>query len=67
MAYFSNGIQYEIYRENICSKCLHDSNCPIMVAHYIYQDTEKEEILDLFIGRNETGDNEKCTMFIEKK
>jgi len=70
VGYFSNGTEGEIYREDFCSKCMHDQdqNCSIWLAHLIhnYEDCNNgKSILHLLIPRSKDGlGNDKCTMFI---
>jgi hypothetical protein len=71
MGYFSNGTEGDIYREQYCSRCVHDQNndCAVLLAHllYNYDDCNNDKsILHLLIPRrkDELG-NEQCKMFIE--
>lgn len=70
MAYFSNGTEGEIYRDQYCDRCVHDQNndCAVLLAHllYNYDDCNNDKsILHLLIPRSKDGlGNDKCTMFI---
>ena len=78
MAYFSNGTEFEIYKELYCRKCVHDidSDCPIILVHslYNYNQFESDEqgktirsILNILwpVDSKDTGFlNEDCKLFI---
>ena len=66
MGYFSNGTEADNYQEQYCVKCLHCPNCPIWLAHLIYNYEEcnkPDSFLDLFIPKNGLH-NDKCKMHI---
>jgi hypothetical protein len=74
MGYFSNGTEGMSYEEQYCMRCLHGPNrtdgkwCTVWEAHQLHSYEEcnnKESILHILIPRNENGDNEACTMFLE--
>lgn len=74
MGYFSNGTDGEIYFEQYCSKCVHESDgrqCPIWDMHMLWnyegnKNADKKFALDMFIPRDEKGYNQKCKMFAYK-
>ena len=73
MGYFPNGTEGMFYEEKYCNRCRHQGDetgkgCHVWFAHQLYNYDEcsnKESILHILIPRNEKGENEQCTMFIE--
>ena len=76
MGYFSTGSEGADYEVHYCWRCLHrphhdsPAGCPVMIAHVLHNygqhdKAEIEELLDLFIARNERGANKRCAMWIE--
>ena len=72
MAYFSNGTEGDMYREEYCDRCVHDghgeNDCPIWSLHLLYnydqcKDKTIKGILDKLIPRNGIR-NEQCKMFL---
>ena len=70
MAYFSNGTEGELYKNEYCRRCVHDANqdCAVWLVHLIHNYGSKEDsILHLLISRSKDGlSNEQCKMFIRK-
>ena len=70
MGYFSNGSEGDAYENAYCSKCVHQVDCTVLLAHMIHNYEEcnkKESILHILIPRDERGVNGKCTMFYGKQ
>jgi hypothetical protein len=72
MGYFANGSENMDYEAEYCFKCVHsgqDDMCPVMFAHFLYNDHPDSEskpdvkfILNLLIPRSGVH-NEQCKMF----
>ncbi len=74
MGYFANGTSGEMYYDEYCSRCLHESGerkCAVWFAHLIHNYKEcnnDDSILHLLIPRYDNGlGNKQCAMFIEKE
>ena len=72
MAYFSNGTEGELYREQYCDRCVHDGHgencCEVWGLHLTYNyDRHKNPtlaaVLDTLIPRDGLG-NGQCRMFL---
>lgn len=70
MGYFPNGASGMDYEDQWCSKCVHQPNCTVWLAHLMFNYDEcnkKDSILHMLIPLAKDGSgNEKCTMFHEK-
>ncbi len=75
MAYFSNGTEGEMYKEQWCERCIHDGHgenaCPVWTMHLTYnydqfENPDVKAILHQLIPRNGIH-NEQCSMFVEEK
>lgn len=78
MAYFANGTEGEIYESKYCENCVHDDTmndkfCPILLLHMDWNYEQfsaerKEQILNLFIPRDDNGlnGNGECVFFTEE-
>lgn len=58
------------YEDHYCCQCIHQPNCAVWSAHLLKNYDEcnnKDSILHILIPRNEKGENEKCTMYIERR
>lgn len=71
MGYFPNGTAGEMYEAQYCSRCIHDGDCAVMLAHLMHNYAEcnkPKSILHLLIPITKDGlDNEQCKMFVEGK
>lgn len=60
MGYFSNSTDGHTWEQDNCPKCVHhcydgdaEKGCPILQAHFFYQDDEGcKELLEMFIPRD---------------
>jgi len=77
MGYFANGSEGDEYENQYCHRCVNfidrfncgSESCPVLDAHllYNYEDCNSpESILHILIPRDEKGNNQQCTMFLEK-
>lgn len=71
MAYFANGTEGDMYKEQYCSRCIHGGGdpCAVMIAHLLhnYDECNKaDSLLHLLIPRKQPPEygNEQCTMFV---
>jgi len=74
MGYFTTGTEGELYEARYCSMCAHDcvAKCTIMQAHWVAaatrdsgwadDDSPTRMVLDMFIPRDNEGNNMPCTM-----
>lgn len=71
MAYFSNGTEGEMYFHQYCSRCMHESNDRHCIVWFLHISRNYDECnnpdsaLHVLIPRDENGNNEQCSMFIE--
>lgn len=66
MGYFPNGTAGMLYQEQYCDRCIHDdqNDCPIWNAHLMFNGKDTHEgILEMFIPRDERGENQECRFF----
>ena len=69
MGYFSNGTEGDCYREQYCSRCVHDANldCPIWNLHLTHNQSEcnnPHSFLHVLIPRSKDGlYNAECRFF----
>jgi hypothetical protein len=70
MAYFSNGIEGEVYESRVCAHCIHNDNCAVMEAHHFgnygqIRDGEvvKDHPLQILIPDDKKGHPSLCRMF----
>lgn len=69
IGYFANGTEGEMYHEQYCSRCIHESGerrCAVWTAHLMrnYSECNNEDsILHILIPRKEIGNGE-CRMFV---
>ena len=75
MGYFANGDEGDRYVETYCERCIHygDENlpapqCAVWDAHFVYCSTVEtdgaaENVLDMLIPRDSSGNNLACRMF----
>jgi hypothetical protein len=70
MAYFSNGIEGEVYESRVCAHCVHNDNCAVLKAHEIHnyeqiKDGEvlKDHPLQILIPDDAKGHPSLCRMF----
>lgn len=67
MAYFSNGTEGELYREQYCARCVHEPTCPVWLLHLTRNYAESnnpDSILHVLIPMRKDGFAGKCTMFV---
>ncbi len=73
MGYFPNGTAGDVYEATYCMNCIHNDRnevtCPVTLAHLRYnydQCNDKNSILHILIPRTETGENQRCAMFVPR-